>query len=204
MEQKREQGQGLNKTKPLLISCGILQPEIDRLISQDEISAEVIFLNKYLHMDYSKLNQVLKASLKKHQDRKTVVVYGDVCLGFHNEMQTLIDEFGSVKVKALNCIDCLLGGSGKLLEIDPDHVYIFLTPGFIDFFESLLTGSKVENRQLFHMLQGILVIDSLGNAGQYQKRIESLSDQIGLPVLEYKPVGLHGLKAVIQEAVSRI
>lgn len=204
MEQKREQVQGLNKTKPLLISCGILQPEIDSLISQNEISAEVIFLNKYLHMDYTKLYRALKASLKKHQDRKTVVVYGDVCLGFHNEMQRLIDEFGSVKVKALNCIDCLLGGNGKLLEIDPDHVYIFLTPGFIDFFESLLSGNKQENRQRFHMLKGILLIDSLGNAGQYQKRIKALSDQIGLPVLEYKPVGLHGLKAVIQEAVSRV
>ena len=73
----------------------------------------------------------------------------------------------------------------------------------IEFFELLLTGSKVENRQRFHMLNGILVIDSLGNAGQYKKRIEALSDQIGLPVLEYKPVGLQGLKAMIKEAMFR-
>jgi len=36
-------------------------------------------------------------------------------------MQALMNEFSTVKVDALNCIDCLLGGHGKVLDIAPGH-----------------------------------------------------------------------------------
>lgn len=42
--------------KKLLISCSILQPEIETLIARREIEAEAVFLNKYLHLDYLKLH----------------------------------------------------------------------------------------------------------------------------------------------------
>ena len=53
--------------KPLLIACGILQPEIEALISDSDIKAEVIFLNKYLHDDYRKLHDALKAALNRYR-----------------------------------------------------------------------------------------------------------------------------------------
>ena len=62
--------------KPLLISCGILQPEIETLIARKEIKAEAVFLNKYLHVDYRKLYDVLKASLGKYRARKGCTVSG--------------------------------------------------------------------------------------------------------------------------------
>ena len=108
-----------------LIACGIMQKEIDTLISQGQIDAEVVFLDKELHVNYRKLERALDQALKRYQSRtgaKPVVVYGDVCLGFKNEMRGLLNRHGAVKVEALNCIDCLLGGGGKLLEIDPDHL----------------------------------------------------------------------------------
>ena len=76
-----------SRHRPLLICCGILQPEIEALIAREEIEAEAVFLNKYLHVDYRKLHAALKGSLRKHRERKPVVVYGDVCLGFNGEMQ---------------------------------------------------------------------------------------------------------------------
>ena len=111
--------------KPLVISCGILRKEIERLQENGDIQVEAYFLSEKLHMDYNLLDQGLNHALKKHQKasrRGVVVVYGDLCLGFNDEMKALINKYDSVKVDALNCIDCLLGGKGKLLDMDPGEV----------------------------------------------------------------------------------
>jgi hypothetical protein len=187
--------------KPLLISCGILQPEIQALISCEDIRVEAVFLSKYLHLDYRKLHKALKASLRTHDERRPVVIYGDVCLGFNGEMKTLMTECDALKVDALNCIDCLLGGHGKLLEMDPDHRMFFLTSAFLEFSESLF-GSREEDRLRFKMLEGIIVVDSLGDMERHWSRVEHFSDQTGLPVIEHVTVGLTGLKTVIEEALQ--
>lgn len=192
-----------SRQKPLLISCGILQPEIQALISCEDIRAEAVFLSKYLHVDYRKLHKALKASLHKHDERRPVVVYGDVCLGFNGEMKALMIECDAVKVDALNCIDCLLGGQGKLLEMDPDHRMFFLTPAFLAFSESIVSRSRQENRIRFKMLEGIIVVDSLGDMARHWSRVEHFSEQTGLPVIEHVTVGLTGLKTVIEEALQR-
>ena len=191
-----------SRHRSLLISCGILQPEIEALIARKEIEAEAVFLNKYLHVDYRKLHDALKASLRRHRERKPVVVYGDVCLGFNGEMQALMIECETIKVDGLNCIDCLLGGRGKLLEIDPDHRLFFLTPAFLEFSENLISGTKEDNRRRFNMLKGIMLVDSLGDMVRHRNRIEHISDQTGLPVVEHRMVGLDGLKAVVEEALQ--
>jgi hypothetical protein len=83
----------MTDTKPCLIACGIMQKEIDTLISQGLIDAEVVFLNKELHVNYRKLERALTQALERNRNRsgaKPVVVYGDVCLGFKNEMQGLL------------------------------------------------------------------------------------------------------------------
>ena len=193
--------------KAYLIVCGIMQQEIDTLISQGQIDAEGVYLDKELHVNYRKLERALDQALERHRNRvgaKPVVVYGDVCLGFKNEMRGLLDRHGAVKVEALNCIDCLLGGGGKLLEIDPDHRYLFLTPAFIEFTERILSKTKEETRRIFSRLKGILLIDSLGNLDEYQDRIRAISDLTGLPILETRKVGLAGLKTVLSAALDRV
>ncbi len=189
--------------KNLLISCGILKPEIERLIAEGEIQADAIFLNKYLHLDHRKLHDALKAALKKNSARKPVIIYGDLCLGFNNEMHSLMTECGTIKVEGLNCIDCLLGGQGKLLDVDPDHHYFFLTPAFIAFSERLIRGTKEDNRDRFSMLKGIIIIDSLNNMELYRDRIEHFSKASGLTVMDHLMVGVSGLKSVIEDAIQR-
>ena len=119
-------------------------------------------------------------------------------------MRSLLERHGAVKVEALNCIDCLLGGEGKLLEIDPDHLYLFLTPAFIEFTERILSKTREETRRIFSRLKGILLIDSLGNLDEYQDRIRAISDLTGLPILETRKVGLAGLKKVLSNALERV
>ena len=193
----------VSRQSPLLISCSILKPEIKALIEGKKIEAKAIFLNKHLHMDYQKLQNALKASLRKHSGKKPVVVYGDLCLGFNGEMNVLMADYDVVKVDALNCIDCLLGGCGKLLQMDPDHRFYFLTAGFLDFTEKLTLGLKEDTRRRFNMLKGIIVLDSLGDIDRHWDRIEQISDQTGLPVLEHCVVGLDGLKALIEAALKK-
>jgi uncharacterized protein DUF1638 len=192
--------------KPCVISCGILKKEIEHLLENDHIDAEVHFLSEKLHMDYNLLDRGLNGALKKYQQQSpqgVIVVYGDVCLGFNGEMKGLIDQYDVVKVDALNCIDCLLGGKGKLLEMDPDHKYLFLNPAFIQFTEKIRGETKEMTREMFGMLDGIVLLDAMGDLDEYRSKIHEIADHTGLPILERKNIGLMNLKKVLVEALDR-
>ena len=192
--------------KPHMIACGILQEEIDRLLTLGEIEVEVHYLSKGLHTDYNRLQKALNGALIKRlpQARAGIVVaYGDVCLGFNGEMQALVEKHDVVKVDGLNCIDCLLGGKGRLLEIDPEHKMLFLNPAFIHFMDKIWDRPREETREMFNMLEGIVLVDALGDLDAYRDRIDAISEKTGLPILERKNIGLDGLKEVVQDALER-
>ena len=122
-------------------------------------------------------------------------------------MKQLAQEYGLVKVDALNCIDCLLGGRGKIEEVDPNHQVMFFDPGMIEFFQDAQKKMKVEGmtqdalKNLFCGIKGIVLLDTLGNAGKCVEEIEKLDT--GLSVLEIKETGLGNLKRVVSEAILR-
>lgn len=193
--------------KPCLISCGILRKEIEHLLGKGDIDAEVHFLSEKLHMDYNLLDRGLNGAIEKHKKQSPqdiIVVYGDVCLGFNGEMKTLMDQHHVIKVDALNCIDCLLGGKGKLLEIDPEHKYLFVNPAFIQFGGKIREKTKeFGRREMYNMLDGIVLLDAMGDLDDYQSGIDEMADYTGLPILERKDIGLGGLKNVLLEALDR-
>jgi hypothetical protein len=126
-----------------------------------------------------------------------------VCLGFDGEMKQLVDKYDVVKVDALNCIDCLLGGGGKLLKMDPDHKYLFLNPAFIRFGEEIMGNTKAMTREMFSVLDGIVLLDAMGDLDEYQSKIDEVADHTGLPILERRDIGLEGLRNVLLEALDR-
>lgn len=192
--------------KPFVIACGILRREIQRLQENGAIDVEVHFLSETLHTDYHRLHRALDGILRKRLPkcpRGVVVVYGDVCLGFNGEMQKLMESHGVIKVDALNCIDCLLGGRGKLLAIDPEHKYLFLNPAFIQFGEKIRGQTTEDTRAMFSMLDGIVLLDVMGDLDAYQTKIEDIAERTGLPILERKNIGLEGLENVLLEALER-
>jgi hypothetical protein len=193
-------------SKPHMIACGILQKEIDRLLELGEIDVAVHYLSKGLHTDYKRLQKALSGALIKRLPKAPagiVVVYGDVCLGFNGEMQALVEKHGVVKVDGLNCIDCLLGGKGRLLEIDPEHKMLFLNPAFIHFMDKIWDRPREEIMNMFSVLDGIVLVDALGDLNVYRDRIDTISEKTGLPILERENVGLGGLKKVIQDTLER-
>ena len=194
-------------TQPSLIACGIFKQEIMQLIEKGVLKVNPYFLNPGLHNDPPLLEKALRGLLTKQTRRNpgnVIVMYGDICLGFQNEMAALIKEFNGVKVNGLNCIDCYLGGQERLLEIDPEHEYFFLNPSWIDleFGERDLDCPTEASQKEFNMLKGLYLLDTLDNLDQYEVRIQKISRFTNLPVVVRENIGLDGLKQVLDQSLE--
>lgn len=198
------------KAKPCLVSCSILKEELEKLVKQGDLDVDLVFVSKYFHVDYEVLEKNLRKVVEKSLSRSPggiILVYGDLCLGPNDEMKKLTEEYGLVKVDALNCVDCLLGGKGKVLEADPDHDLLFLFQGMIGFFSHFKEKAQQENideetfNKLLSGLKGIALLDALGEPQKNKEEIEKL--HTGLKVLETEAIGLNHLKQLLLEVVER-
>ena len=199
-----------NKSKPCLVACSVFREEIAHLIKQGELDAELAYVSKYFHVDYVLIEKNLRPVLKRAIERypgNVILVYGDLCLGMDDEMKKLAEEFGIVKIDALNCIDCILGGKGKSVKADPHQDLIFLTPGMTDFFKHAKEIMRREGydedavKQLFKGVRGIVVLDTLGDADRLKAEVEELNT--GLRILKTRIVGCENVKNVINEAIAK-
>ncbi len=198
------------KTKPCIISCSVLKDEIKKLVKEGKLNADLLFVSKYFHVDYAQIEKhlrpVIERALKSHPGN-VVLVYGDLCLGVDNEMKKLAEDYGIIKIEALNCIDCQLGGKGVFLEADPHHDLMFLSPGMTDFFSHAQEMMQREGmdetalKQLFNGIRGIVILDTLGDPAGLKSKIEKLDT--GLLVLETRAIGCDNVENVIQEAIER-
>jgi hypothetical protein len=198
------------KTKPCIISCSVLKDEIKKLVKEGKLNADLLFVSKYFHVDYAQIEKhlrpMIERALKSHPGN-VVLVYGDLCLGVDNEMKKLAEEYGIIKIDALNCIDCQLGGKGVFLEADPHHDLMFLSPGMTDFFSHAQEMMRRESmdetalKQLLSGIRGIVILDTLGDSAELKSKIEKLD--IGLLVLETRAIGCDNVENVIREAIER-
>ena len=200
------------KSRPLLISCGILRKEIEKLIEEQSLDVEPYFLDAGLHVVYSELEKELTSALEEsteHAPNGIIVVYGDLC---HPRIKKIVKKYSNaVKVDALNCIDCLLGGHQKLLQTDPKCEHFYLSPGWMPsnlkknvWFREIFDWNMESIKEMFEHLTGIIVIDSLDNLDAFKGDIEEFSQHTGLQVKNRKTVGLDGLKTVIDEAIKKL
>jgi len=198
------------KDRVCLVSCSVLKEELERLAKQGSLDADLVFVSKYFHVDYEELEKnlrrVLEQTLKRFSGR-VVLVYGDLCLGQNGEMKKLADEYGVVKVDAVNCIDCQLGGKGKYLGADPEHNLMFMGPGMIAFFKHMkerMTKEGVDEAAfagMFSGIKGVVLLDTCGNAKEYREELGNLCT--GLPILETREIGLENVRRVVFDAIER-
>ena len=193
-----------------LVSCSVLKEELQQLVKQGSLDAKLVFVSKYFHIDYAavenNLRKVLEQTLKSFKG-KVVLVYGDLCLGQDNEMKKLADEYGVVKVDAVNCVDCQLGGKGAFFEADPEHNLMFMGPGMIGFFkhakETMLKEGIDEAAfvGMFSGIKGFVLLDTCGNVEEMRRDLEASG--IDLPILEVRTDGLENVKRVVMDAIAR-
>ncbi len=159
------------QSKICVVSCSVLKDEIKQLIKQGDLDVEPFSSASTSTLTTIKSRRTsaefLKTTLRKFQGN-VVLVYGDLCLDMDNEMKQLAEEYGIVKVDALNCIDCQLGGKGKFLKADPNHDLMFLSPGMTEFFSHMKTAMRRENidedqlKQLFSWAPRNRVVGHVG------------------------------------------
>ena len=201
-----------SKPRPLLISCGILQKEIQKLIAQKQLDVQTHFLDPGLHVVYAELEKEIVSALeqaKDHAPNGIVLVYGDMC---HPRIKKIVKQYkNTVKVDALNCIDCLLGGHKNLIQADPKGCHFFLSPGWMPsnlkknkYFKEVFDWNTEGVKEQFEHLNGIIIIDSLNNLDELKKDIEEFSTHTGLEVKNTKTVGLDGLQTVIKESITKL
>lgn len=193
-----------------LVSCSALKAELQELVKRGDLDADLVFVSKLFHGDYAQLEKNLRKTLKRtlsRSSRRVILIYGDLCLGPNNEMKGLAEEYGISKVDAVTCMDCLVGGRGKIFEVDPTNKLLLLDPGMIGFYKHLKDKARQEGldddtfKQFFSSMKGIMFLDTLGEVEKNKKEIDELN--FGLEVLETKKIGYTDLKFVILEAIER-
>lgn len=197
--------------KICLVSCSVLKPELQQLVKEGKLSGvDLVFVSKNFHVDYSLVEQnvrkMLEHTLKRYPGR-VVLVYGDLCMGQNNEMKRLAEEYGVVKIDALNCIDCQLGGKGSSETADPAHKWMFMGPGMIDFFKDAkaqLAKQGVDEqafKKMFSGVDGFVVLDTVGNGEELKRELEALD--MGVCVLETRCIGTENFRLVLLEAIEK-
>lgn len=198
------------KPKICLVSCSALRAALEQLVRQGSLNAELVFVSKYFHIDYealeSNLRKVIEQTLKRLKG-KVVLVYGDLCLGEDNELKKLTEEYGVVKVDAVNCIDCQFGGKGRFFEADPEHNLMFMGPGMIGFFkyarEQMLKEGvdEVDFVNIFSGIKGVVLLDTCGDPEKCKEELNKSG--INLKVLETRKIGLENFSRVILDAIEQ-
>jgi hypothetical protein len=196
-------------SKVCLVSCSVLKKELQKLVREGKLDAELVFVSKNFHIDYTALETNLRKVLehtKKRFSGKIVLVYGDLCLGTDDEMKKLAKEYNIAKIDALNCIDCQLGGKGAFLAADPEHHLMFMGPGMIDFFKDAKTNllqqgfDEASFACMFSGVKGFVILDTCGDGEKWKAELEKAG--MGVPVIQTQKIGCGGVLSVVVDAIN--
>jgi hypothetical protein len=198
------------KPKTCILSCSVLKRELLKLKEEGKLDADLVFVSKNFHVDYTLLETNLRKVLehtKKRFSGKIVLVYGDLCLGPDGEMKKLASEYGVVKVDALNCVDCQLGGKGQVNTADPEHNLMFMGPGMIEFFEDMKPRMVAEGMTedafagMFSGIKGFVILDTCGDGDKLAQKLKAAG--LKTEVLQTRKVGADGVLCIVKEAIEK-
>lgn len=195
--------------KICLVSCSVLKRELQNLVKEGKLDAELVFVSKNFHIDYKALESNLRKVLehtKKRFSGKIVLVHGDLCLGTDGEMKKLAKEYGVAKIDALNCIDCQLGGKGAFLAADAEHNLMFMGPGMIEFFNDMKANllqqgfDEASFAGMFSGVKGFVILDTCCDGEKWKAELEKIG--MGVPVIETRKIGCDGVLSVVADTIN--
>ena len=95
------------------------------------------------------------------------------------------------------------GSEGNYLKADPEQKLIFLTPGWIKYFnlqqQKTTEKEKPIMKTLFNGFNGIILLNTTGNLDQYETQIQNFIDFTGLKILETRKIEVNQLKKLINQ-----
>ncbi len=167
---------------PLIISCGIFKAELEYLLKEEEINAEVLFLDAALHVNFDRLKSRLVQALEESKERGAEIrVFYGYC---HPDMLKIMEQYGAKKIDAVNCIEAIAGRE-EVRTINAEAKTFFLTAGWINNWENIFAAGKADFNldfsSMFKDYRRVIVFDA-GVIPIDESKVEQFSRYTGLPV----------------------
>jgi len=121
-------------------------------------------------------------------------------------MKHLAEEYNVVKIDALNCIDCQLGGKGQSETADPEHKLMFMGVGMINFFKDMKTQllnqgvAEDDFKKMFSNIEGFVILDTVDNSKWCKCELEKLNTDV--QIVETRKIGVKNVQTVILDAIA--
>ncbi len=185
---------------PLIISCGIFRAELEYLAREKRLEPEVLFLDAALHVNFDRLKARLVQALEENAraGRSVSVLYGNC----HPEMLKIMGRYGARKIKAVNCIEAIVGRE-EMLKMQAEGKSFYLTAGWINNWEAMFAAGsadlKLDFRSLFSDYKRVILFDT-GVIPIDEARAAAFSTFTGLPI-ERRKIGLDNLLALIRSVL---
>jgi Protein of unknown function (DUF1638) len=186
----------MDKKAVFFISCGIFKEELEYLIREKALDADILFLDAALHVNFDRLKERLVQALEEHRKEGTElkVLYGHC----HPEIMRIVERFGAKKIDVTNCLEAIVGRT-EIRTIDTEAKTFFLTAGWVNNWESMFAlGKKDFNfdfSSMFSQYKRVVVFDT-GVIPIDEARVEQFRKLTNLPV-ERRRVSLDHLLDLI-------
>ena len=189
---------GAPAVSPLVIGCGVLEPELRRLAAAGGPGFDLALLPAALHLDPDRLARALGAQLARTASLDARVFYG-VC---HPGLERLVQAHGRRRIRGLNCVEMLLGAARYREELEAGSY--FLLEAWAQGFEAALVrtfGGLALAAEVFQGAHTRLLAIRTPCSGDFSAAAEAASRAVGLP-LAWTTVELDHLAAVLRELLA--
>lgn len=204
-----------------IISCGMLHPEIQHLVSEGFLNPRKIFFTPPgLHALPERLEEYLRKRLKQAQElapgQKRIIIYGKKCYINPDEplkrvdsiLETIDQEI--VRVKGEYGYDMLAGlEERQRISNGRQDKILWFTPGWLKSWQTVYQGyfhwdQADANANFPGYYDKIIVLDTLHLEEEYMTRrpeeILELFEWMGLEV-EFHPITLDYFKGLLEDAL---
>lgn len=110
----------------VIIACSIFRSELESLQRLGKITVPIVYLNSMLHMHPKELQTVLDKKIRRYQDSRIILLYGDC----HPRMLDYEKNPLIVRTPGINCCEILLG-SEQYHKLRAEGAFIVL-PEWVD------------------------------------------------------------------------
>jgi hypothetical protein len=185
-----------------ILSCGVFKKELEAVEDQLGFPFEVRYLEAGLHVSFDDLGDALRAELEKCSDYEGIIVLYGAC---HPKIDQILAPCRAVLIDCQNCIDALVTRK-EVENISKRGLYFYLTPGWLDCWRDVFSrlGWNAEDaRRQMGCFRGVIFLDTLKNADQYQEELMQFFDYTLLSY-EVMPVDLDHFKSLIMDAKKKL